>query len=168
MMLSLHAATGIASSLFFIKDNGHTPPVNERVPPGTRPIVVAFVSNIVLHGAMDLLPHSHPISSYLDGIIALLIASLLFCVKSRYKILVFFCYLGGIIPDVTDLGVFRVLHFGSFKIFPWHYTSVFNILNKLYTDDSVNILFNVLVAVACAGVVFFKRKKLRTIFSSFP
>ncbi|MCL1792140.1 MAG: hypothetical protein FWG40_12520 [Peptococcaceae bacterium] len=164
MMLSLHAVTGIASSLFFIKDYGHTPPINVRVLPDSKTIAVAFVSNIALHGAMDLLPHSHPIPSYLDGIIALLAVSLLFCLKSRYRILVFSCYLGSITPDVIDLGVFRAFHFSRLKIFPWHYTSVFNVLNELYTDASVNMLFNVWIFAICMGIVFFKRKRLRLIF----
>ncbi|MCL1919306.1 MAG: hypothetical protein FWG14_13605 [Peptococcaceae bacterium] len=157
MMISIHAAAGIVSSVFFIKENNS--------PPGKKGIAVAAASNIALHGAMDFLPHSHPISPYLDGIIVLLMTSLFFFVKREYKVLVFSCYLGGIIPDVIDLGVFRVLRFGSFKIFPWHYTSVFNFLNELYPHALVNISFNVLSVAACAGIVFFNRKRVRTIFS---
>ncbi|MDR2736765.1 MAG: hypothetical protein LBB49_04305 [Gracilibacteraceae bacterium] len=160
MMLSLHASIGIASSLYFINGKKRTPSVSVRISPNNKTIAVAFVSNIALHGAMDLLPHSHPIPSYLDGIIALLAVFLLFCVKSRYRILVFSCYMGGVIPDIIDLGVFRVLHINSFKIFPWHFTSVFDILNELYTNASVNMLFNVWIFAACIGIVIWKRKRL--------
>jgi hypothetical protein len=95
--------------------------------------------------------------------IALLVAPLLLFVKREYRVLVFICYLGSIIPDVIDLGVFRVLQFGSFRIFPWHYLPVYRFFNDLYTNSLINMMFNILIVVICVGAVIIKRKQLNGI-----
>ena len=152
MMVTSHVVVGMTSSLFFVKDEDATP--------SKKACASALTVNIALHGVMDLLPHNHPLPAYLDIIIALLIAPLMLFVKKKYRILVFICYLGSIMPDVIDLGVLRVLQFGSFRIFPWHYHSVYHFVNNLYTNSMVNMMFDISIIAICAGVMFFKRKQL--------
>ena len=157
MMLSAHAAVGVASSLLFINDDDTIP--------SKKAYISAFTVNVFLHGVMDLFPHSHPISPYLDVIVSLLIAALLFLVKKEYRTLILFCYLGSITPDVIDLGIFRVLRLGSLRIFPWHFLSVYNFLNEIFTNSRVNMIFNMVPVLACLGIVFFKRKRLKSILN---
>jgi len=152
MMVTIHAAVGISASLLFCKkvDAG---------PSKMKTYITTLLLNVALHGFFDFLPHSHLIPSILDIIIALLIPALFIpFVKEKYLILILICYLGSILPDVIDLGVFRVLGFGAFRIFPWHLIEVDSFLNSIYTNQFINVLFDVLAVLACFVLILSKRK----------
>jgi len=154
-MVSIHAAVGISTSLLFYKK------VN-AAPYKVKSYVFPFFSNVVLHGVMDIIPHSHLIPSIPDMLIALLIPALLIpFIKRKYLILVLTCYLGSIFPDLIDLGVFRLLGLGTFRIFPWHLVEVYFFLDAIYTNHFVNVLFDIMAATACFALVFWKRKGLQ-------
>jgi len=153
MMVSIHAAVGVSTSLLFYEqvDVG---------PNKIKPYILPLLLNVALHGIMDVMPHSHPIPPNFDIIIALLIPTLLIpFVKRKYWMLILICYLGSILPDVIDLGFFRVLGFGAFRIFPWHFVRVYNFLDAIYTSRLVNALFDALVIFACVFLVVWKSLK---------
>jgi hypothetical protein len=140
MMASVHVTVGITTATLLEKSKKK------------RLFAVSFISNIVLHGILDLLPHSHPINSYLDIAIALLLFSLIFFTDKKHRKLFAFCYAGSILPDIIDLGIFRVLPVGNFKIFPWHFKAVFDLLDRTYTSDLVNMTANVIVILTCVTI----------------
>ena len=155
MMVSIHAAVGISTSLLFYKKV-------DAEPDKIKPYIAPLLLNIALHGVLDLIPHSHLISAIPDIIIALLIPALLIpFVKKKYLTLIFICYLGSILPDVIDLGVFRVLGFGAFRIFPWHFIEVYDFLNTIYTNQFINVLLDVLAVLFCFVLIWGKRKDAR-------
>ncbi|MCL1831733.1 MAG: hypothetical protein FWG45_02330 [Oscillospiraceae bacterium] len=119
MMVSIHAAVGIGTSLLFRKKAADKP--EKKI------YIILLACNVALHGIMDLIPHSHPLPSYVDIGIALSMPTFLisFAFMKKLKridvILMLSGYTGGLLPDIIDLGVFRVLGLGAFKFFPWHY-----------------------------------------------
>jgi len=152
MMVSIHAAVGISTSLLFYKKVGAEP--NKA-----KSYIMPLLLNVALHGIMDIIPHSHIVPAIPDIIIALLIPVLLLpFVKKKYLVLVIVCYLGSILPDVIDLGVFRILGFGTFRIFPWHFVEVYIFLNAIYINEFINVLFDALVILACLAIILWKRK----------
>jgi len=155
MMVSIHAAVGVSTSLLFYKKV-------DTEPNKIKPYITPLLLNVALHGMFDLIPHSHLIPAIPDIIIALLIPALLILfVKKKYLILILTCYLGSVLPDVLDLGVFRVLGFGAFRMFPWHFIGVYNFLNAIYTDQFINVLFDVLAVLVCFVLLFWKRKDVQ-------
>jgi len=160
MMVLAHATYGMVSSVFFTKriDRASS---NKKF----GLFAFAFAANIALHGAMDLLPHSHPIPSYLDMVLALAIAFLIFFIKKPYRILAVSCYLGSVIPDVIDMGIFRVLRSDGFRIFPWHLKKEFKFYEAIYTNTLMNVTFSIIVILACAAIIYLKRKDLANMIS---
>ena len=89
--------------------------------------VVGFVVNLLLHGLLDYLPHSYPIKSTVDVVLSLgfFVAGMIL-VRKPHRLLVAVCFLGGIVPDLMDLGpaIFNKQlgwHLPVVKIFPWHW-----------------------------------------------
>lgn len=90
-------------------------------------LIVGFIGNLLLHGLLDYLPHSYPIKSAVDVVLSLgLFGVGLVLVRKPYRLLVAACFLGGIFPDLVDLGP-AILnkqlgwHLPVVKIFPWHW-----------------------------------------------
>jgi len=140
MMASVHVAVGITTATLLEKSKKK------------RLLTVSFILNVLLHGVLDLLPHSHPINSYLDIAIALLLFSLIFFTDKKYRKLFALCYVGSILPDIIDLGIFRVLPVGNFKIFPWHFKAVFDLLDRTYSSGFVNMAANIIVILTCITI----------------
>ena len=158
MMASLHAAVGISTSLVFYKRV-------EAEPKKIKSYITPLLLNVALHGVMDIFPHSHIIPAIPDIIIALLIPALLIpFVKKKYLTLLIVCYFGSILPDVIDLGIFRILGFGEFRIFPWHFIEIYSVLNTIYTNQFINVLFDILVFLTCFVLILWKRKDAQLMF----
>jgi len=155
MMVLAHATYGMVSSVFFTKRI-------DRASSGKKfgLFAFAFAANIALHGAMDLFPHSHPIPSYLDMIMAFAIVFLILLIKKPYRVLAVFCYFGSIIPDVIDMGILRVLRSDGLRIFPWHLKKEFIFYEAIYTNTLMNVTFSIVVILACAAIIYLKRKDL--------
>ena len=155
MMVSIHAAVGMSTSLLFYKKVDTEPNKMKRY-------ITPLLLNIALHGIMDLMPHSHVLPAISDIIIALLLPAFVIpFVKKKYLPLMLVCYLGSILPDVIDLGIFRVLGFGAFRIFPWHFFEVYHFLEAIYTSQFINILFDALLVFTCFILIFWKRKDVQ-------
>jgi len=161
MMVSVHAAVGITSSLFFKRKLDDS--ISKK-----KVYAVSFASNIALHGIMDLLPHRHPISGYLDVIISLSTIVILLLIKRKYRILILFCWLGAVMSDIIDLGLFRLLQLGRFRIFPWHYDPVYHFLNTMYKSSFMNMMFDIGLLALCVILVLLNRKTTLRILKRFP
>ncbi|MCL2825644.1 MAG: hypothetical protein FWD57_16750 [Polyangiaceae bacterium] len=124
---------------------------------------------VALHGVLDVVPHSHFISAIPDIIVALFVPMLVLpFVKRKYLILVLVCYGGSILPDVIDLGVFRFLGIGAFRIFPWHFAVVYNALNSVWTNRHVNVLFDLAALLICVALVLWKRRDAQRMLCDKP
>lgn len=92
-----------------------------------RPLVAGFLIGVLLHGCLDSLPHNYPFRPAWDIFLSLaLFSAFLFVAKSRYRLLLFICFLGAIFPDLLDLGPAILNHrlgwsLPTVKIFPWHW-----------------------------------------------
>lgn len=87
-----------------------------------------FILGILIHGILDLLPHTYPIPSKLDVLLALLIfAVAIYFAPKRNRLLIVACFVGAVIPDVIDHSPLILQKYAGFesprlpsKIFPWH------------------------------------------------
>lgn len=130
MNLVFHTVFSISASPIFAKKT-----VQSEKP--IKYLGLGFIFNIIMHGFMDLVPHNYPVTLTTDISIslALFLLSIIF-VKRSFLTPVFFCFSGGILPDLIDKGFFRILSINSIKIFPWHWTNVINFFYKWYFGHS--------------------------------
>ena len=139
-----------------------------------RKIVLGFIYfaiSVVSHGALDYIPHCYPINPKIDVIIgAIVIGTLTFLSKPKYRLIVGLTFLGNIFPDIVDLSP-QILnkYLGlsipiNDKIFPWHWEkysgSIFNEDCKTYTLNHF-----ILVAVIFA-ICIMKKNILKNIFKT--
>jgi len=120
---------------------------------------LGFISNIIMHGVMDLVPHDYPITTMMDVFIsfALFFLAIIF-VKKEFRSAVFFCFLGGALPDLVDKGFFRVLRMNSIKLFPWHWSNVINFFYKWYKHNWLFTMGNILAIVVSLCLLWANRK----------
>jgi hypothetical protein len=120
---------------------------------------LGFISNIVIHGVMDLVPHDYPITTMIDVFVsfALFFLVIIF-VKREFRIPVFFCFLGGALPDLVDKGLFRVLRMNNIKLFPWHWSNVINFFYKWYKHPWLFTIGNVLTIAVSLFLLWVNRK----------
>ena len=90
-------------------------------------LVAGLIAGVILHGILDILPHSYPINSILDVVLALILFAVAWpLVVKAQRLLFLACYLGAILPDLIDLGP-AILNkrlgttFPVIKLFPWHW-----------------------------------------------
>jgi hypothetical protein len=87
----------------------------------------SFFLGIIVHGALDYIPHCYPLKSKPDILFSLLIiASVIWFCQKKYRSIFALSFLGNIFPDLVDLAP-NILNqqFGwllptTQKIFPWH------------------------------------------------
>lgn len=89
-------------------------------------LAVGFVAGVIVHGLLDIAPHSYPIRSGADVVLSLsLCAAAIALGKPQHRLLVGACFLGAIFPDLVDLGP-AILNkrlgwsVPVVKVFPWH------------------------------------------------
>ena len=90
-------------------------------------IVAGFGVTVCLHGLLDFVPHSYPIKSSIDVMLALLLfAGAFVLAKPHVRGVLVACFLGSILPDLIDLapGILN-RHYGfnlpAVRLFPWHW-----------------------------------------------
>jgi hypothetical protein len=67
--------------------------------------VAGFTLGIIFHGVWDYIPHCYPLSGVADALVSLsVMLIILIFAKGRRKVLTGACFLGGVFPDVIDLG----------------------------------------------------------------
>lgn len=92
-----------------------------------KALLVGLGATIPLHGLLDFVPHSYPIKSSFDVIVALLLfGTALLLAKPHLYLLIATCFVGSVLPDLVDLtpGILH-RHVGlslpEARIFPWHW-----------------------------------------------
>ncbi len=127
--------------------------------------VIGFVSGIVLHGVLDYLPHNYPLPSRFDIIFALILFSFtFFLIRKHNRLLILFCFVGAIFPDLADLSAgIANKHLGipipqlSFKIFPWHWKeysgSIYDGSRKIESN-----IYHISVLLISFGLIYAYRK----------
>ncbi len=121
-----HTASAIASGIVVssVFDKRYSDKQRIR----TRVLFFCVSTNVILHGVLDILPHSYPLKGKVDVILSLLILTgILIFTKSRYTLVFASCFFGGILPDIIDLGPaivnkLKIVNLPVVKIFPWHWS----------------------------------------------
>jgi hypothetical protein len=156
MMVISHSLAGVALATA-MADKAETTP-NPK-----RRYFMGAASGLFLHGLMDCLPHSHPINSYLDLASSCLIIGLaLLLYRARFRLPLLSCLFGSLIADFWDLGVLRFAHI-SWRLFPWHWKSVHEYFDALYSNSALQTASNILVLSVILCVIFYNRQALRDI-----
>lgn len=123
-------------------------------------LTLGFIGNILGHGIMDLIPHNYPFTIKSDLPISFLIflLSIIF-VKREFLTSVFFCFLGGILPDLIDKAFFSIIGMSNFKIFPWHWPTTINFFYKWYFYNNwIFKPFNILVLIVSISLLLLNQK----------
>jgi len=140
----------------------------KKIAEGNKPLkflTLGFVGNIIGHGVMDLIPHNYPFTRNTDVLISfgVFLLTMIF-VKKKYVSSVFFCFLGGVFPDLIDKAFFPMIGSSNLKIFPWHWANTINFFYNQYSKlsyQSINIvfkMFNILVIIVSLGLLLINVK----------
>lgn len=162
MNITYHTMLGVASSAVLVKT---IPNLENSKIYKIAPIAIAV--NIILHGVLDLLPHSYSLMMIKDGLISLFLIGLsIIFIKRKYKLLTLTCIFGAILPDVIDKIIVRSNSIINSYIFPWHNSGVINKFYSVYLDripfqyfkymDLIIILISLVVLIKYKDI-FIKR-----------
>jgi hypothetical protein len=129
-------------------------------------LLLCFLLGVFLHGILDFLPHQYPISSKIDVLISVsVMASVLVLTKKTNSIIVAFCFLGSIFPDLIDLGPEIINNLTgttlpTFDIFPWHWQkysgSIFDNSRPL-----LSTIIHIIVVLINLSVLFYYKHQDR-------
>ncbi|OHD54813.1 MAG: hypothetical protein A2Y33_02260 [Spirochaetes bacterium GWF1_51_8] len=156
-----HVSLGLASSLLFAGGIRRADDKNGLFEKQDTGILTAgFSANILLHGLLDVAPHTYPIVSVYDLMIAsFLIFAAVFFTRMSFKGIVFVCALGAVFPDLVDLGPALLNQFTGtslpeFKFFPWHWAS----FQKYKSfDPGWSLVCHTALFMVIAGVMLLRR-----------
>jgi hypothetical protein len=126
---------------------------------------LGFAMSVLLHGVMDVTPHSYPINSALDVVLGLAIAaSAVFLARRAVRPLLVGCCLGSIFPDLVDLAPAIInrhtgLSLPTTEFFPWHWKTY---SGSLYggTRNIESWLYHLIVVVIAASSIYIFRRRL--------
>lgn len=153
MNITYHTMLGVASSAVLVKT---IPNLENSKIYKIAPIAIAV--NIILHGVLDLLPHSYSLMMIKDGLISLFLIGLsIIFIKRKYKLLTLTCIFGAILPDVIDKIIIRTNPIINSYIFPWHNSGIINKFYSVYLEiipvqhfqymDIIIILISVIILI---------------------
>lgn len=158
MIVTIHALGSIATAAALSR----TP---DRSSIGPLRLAAGFLAGIVIHGALDLLPHNYPLSPPIDVFVALgLIGLTGILVQKRNRLLVVICFFGALFPDIFDHGpLIAARRFGiavphlPFKIFPWHWKEY---SGSIYDGRNwvTSLLGHVVIAGFSLAAIAYRRK----------
>ena len=124
-------------------------------------LTLGFAGNIIGHGIMDLIPHNYPLTRNTDLLISfgIFFLSMIF-VKKEYISSVFFCFLGGALPDLIDKAFLPIIGLNYLKIFPWHRATIINLFYDHYLKLPFIIfkMFNGLAIIVSLGLFLLNLK----------
>lgn len=119
-------------------------------------LTLGFAGNIIGHGIMDLIPHSYALTRNTDLLVSfgIFLLSMIF-VKKEYVSSVFFCFLGGVFPDLIDKAFLPIIGLNYLKIFPWHQANIINLFYNQYFKLPFIIfkMFNILAIILSLGLL---------------
>lgn len=164
MNITFHAvmgiATGISLAMVLPAEEPSIWPKREDVPW----LLAGLSLNVLLHGVLDILPHTYPFPWWSDIPLALFLCVLaLAMVRRRYLLLLALSLLGALLPDLVDLGppllnhAFR-WHLPTWEAFPWHWEAY---SGSIYDGREIwlSALDHGLVLGLCAGLLWVARKR---------
>lgn len=131
--------------------------------------LLSMFCSCIVHGILDYLPHTYPLSPKLDIAISLIIIFILvWKANKQYRIIVSLAILGSILPDLIDLLPSILEKYIGLslpvydKVFPWHRTEYSgSIFGK---SDVVSDINHILVLIIICIVCWCRRTDLKQIF----
>lgn len=141
------------------------PPPHQRNSLPLWRYLIGFAAGVLIHGALDFLPHGYPLRSKTDVVLALILLAIFsFPAARRNLLLLWLCFVGSIFPDLVDLSAgIADKHLGirlpelPFKIFPWHWKEY---SGSIY-DGSRAVesgIYHVSVLLICFALLYAYRK----------
>lgn len=130
----------------------------------------AFIVALVSHAALDYIPHCYPVNSKLDVIGGLLIIlTLTWLTKGKYRLITALSFLGSIFPDLVDLSPAILnkqigLELPIFdQLFPWHWHEN---SGSIYSSNCNVSTFNHMILVLSIAVICWcRRTDLKVLFN---
>lgn len=126
-------------------------------------LALGFAAGIAIHGILDYTPHNYPLPSIIDVFLSLFLLALwLVIVKPHLRLLTLVCFIGGIFPDLVDLGTAIInkrlgTNLPVVKIFPWHWADYSgSVYDGSHPIESV--VYHSAVVAAFAVVCYLLRK----------
>ena len=166
MNVVFHTLAGLATAAVLGSRKQFADSTRLFIPSDVPFLAAGFVLGVLSHGLLDVAPHAYPIKSATDVSLSLLVfvAAVLF-VRRRSRLLVTACFVGGIFPDLVDLGP-AILNkrFGwslpVVKVFPWHWRQY---SGSVYDGSRPmqSLLSHLIVVAVSLGILYACRKSLR-------
>jgi len=166
-------ATGTALAARMPERSGANPASRSERSPGLLRdlpwLAAGLVGNVLLHGAMDLSPHSYPIPWRLDilgGI--MLIAVVMARVQPRYRLVFAAVFLGELLPDLVDQGPGLLnqllgLHLPEREYFGFH-SLRHAVAAALGHEVLLSVLSHLVVLAGCALLLVGARRRIPSLF----
>jgi hypothetical protein len=131
--------------------------------------ILVFGIGIISHGILDFIPHCYPINSKLDVILGLIIiATTIWFIKKRYRIVAISSFIGSIFPDLVDLLpsiLNKQIGFNlpiKNKIFPWHWHEY---SGSIYTNNcNISTINHILLVLIVSLICWYKKDKITELF----
>ncbi|GHV38255.1 hypothetical protein FACS1894179_01360 [Bacteroidia bacterium] len=131
--------------------------------------LLSMFCSCIIHGILDYIPHTYPLSSKLDVAISLIIIIILVWKANKpYRTIVSLAILGSILPDLIDLlpsisAKYTRLSLPVYdKVFPWHWSEYSgSIFGK---SDTVSDINHILVLTVICVVCWCRRTDLKQVF----
>jgi hypothetical protein len=165
MNVLFHVTTAVGVAVV-LTDTTKIKSVKESI----KPAFFAFVCGIMIHGVLDYMPHTYPLSAKMDAILGFLIICVATFISNRkYTFVVVFAFLGSIFPDLIDL-LPSILNkysgmdisFYQGKLFPWHWSEY---SGSIFTGkDIVSDMNHILVVLLTFIICWFRRTDFKKIF----
>jgi hypothetical protein len=150
MNVTFHVLAGIGVAAVLIP---REPPIS------VLSLLTGLGATAALHGLLDFVPHSYPIKSGIDVMLALLVfGTALSFAKPHVRLLLVVCFLGSILPDLIDLGPGILnrragLNLPDIKFFPWHWKQYSgSVYDGSRTTESA-VLYLLVLTIATAAVL---------------
>lgn len=169
MNILFHTATAgtIAVATIGKSDFLDEKPITPTLKKGLFVFLVAFIS----HAALDFIPHCYPLPAKIDVIVSLVVFGLfLFRIQKEFRIFIILAFMGGIFPDLIDLGPAIISKYARLdfaplgKIFPWHWEELSGSIYSRNCAKSYIYLSSMLFAMAI--IWWIKWKDVKKIFKS--
>jgi len=133
--------------------------------------LLSFVLGVTSHGVLDVIPHCYPFNSKLDAIASFLImASIIFFIKNKYRFAVGMAFVGCFFPDLVDLSpqiLNKYLGLNLPKLanlFPFHKHEY---SGSIYNGDcNYSVIYQVITVFVVALICYFNKVKLMKLFTS--
>jgi hypothetical protein len=167
MNILLHTTTAITIAATTI---GKSEFLDDKpIVPTLKKGLFVFLAAFISHAALDFIPHCYPLPAKIDVIVSLAVFGLfLFRIQKEFRIFMILAFVGGIFPDLIDLGPaiigkYTVLSFGSSsKVFPWHWEGF---SGSIYNFNCAKSYFYLAcLLLVCAIMWLIKWKDITNIF----